>query len=231
MSRADAARGAVLVVAKAPVPGRAKTRLATDVGDAAAADIAACALLDLVAAVRGSGARLLVALTGDLGRAARGPEVDAALAGAEVFAQRGDTFADRLAAAHADAHRLLGARGAGLPMLQVGMDTPQLSAATLTESLRTAAAHDAVLGPAEDGGWWGLAVRDPGWADALRQVEMSSPETGRRTRQALAAAGARVALLPPLRDVDTWADARAVALLAPGGRFAAAVSGAARVAP
>ena len=41
----------VLVVAKAPVPGQAKTRLAASVGDRAAADIAAAALLDTLDAV------------------------------------------------------------------------------------------------------------------------------------------------------------------------------------
>jgi len=223
--------GAVLVVAKAPVPGQAKTRLATAVGDQVAADIAACALLDLVAAARACAAHLLVALTGDLAAAARGSEIAAALRGADVFAQRGDSFGDRLAGAHADAHRLLGERAAPVPVLQVGMDTPQLSAAMLAESLRTAAVHDAVLGPAEDGGWWGLAVRDPAVAARLRDVEMSRDDTGRATQQALESAGVAVALLPPLRDVDTWADARAVARLAPHGRFAAAVTAATRVAP
>src|SRR6478672_3319507 len=41
----------VLVVAKAPVPGQAKTRLAAGVGDQAAAEIAAAALLDTLDAV------------------------------------------------------------------------------------------------------------------------------------------------------------------------------------
>lgn len=213
--------GAVLVVAKAPVPGLAKTRLAAEVGPAAAADIAASALLDVLDAVRSSGAALLVAMTGDLSASARRTEVSAALVGVDVFEQRGTTFADRLAAAHADARVLVGSGG---PVLQVGMDTPQLTGALLFDSLRTAAGCDAVLGPAEDGGWWGLAVRDPNWAAALRAVPMSQPDTGSLTAAALRAAGAQVTKLPPLRDVDTWADAEQVARAAPGGRFAAAVA-------
>lgn len=213
--------GAVLVVAKAPVAGLAKTRLAARVGDQAAADLAAAALLDVLHTVAGAGLRLLVALTGELARAARGDEVRSVLADAEVFAQRGDGLADRLAYAHADARAIV---GEAVPVLQVGMDTPQLSAALLRSCLRTAAAHDAVLGPACDGGWWGLAVRDVGWAAALRAVPMSRADTGDLTRRALRAAGAEVVLLPTLRDVDTWADAEQVSGLAPGGRFSAAVT-------
>ncbi len=213
--------GAVLVVAKAPVPGLAKTRLAGAVGDQAAAELAAAALLDVLHQVPAAGARLLVALTGDLDAAAGGEEVRAALAGAEVFPQRGDGFAHRLASAHADARELV---DGDAPILQVGMDTPQLSAALIAESLRTAAEVDAVLGPAEDGGWWGLAVRDAGWAEALRAVPMSEPDTGERTLAALRGCGAEVHLLPPLRDVDTWEDARSVAAVAPHSRFAGAVA-------
>jgi len=223
-ARSPVAAGAVLVVAKAPVAGRAKTRLAAHVGDAAAADLAACALLDVVSAVSAAGVRLLVALTGELAAAARAEQVRAALDPAEVFDQRGDGFADRLAYAHADARDRV---ADGVPVLQVGMDTPQLTPSLVVESLRTAAAHDVVLGPADDGGWWGLAVRDPEWAGVLREVPMSRTDTGELTLRALRRLGVDVALLPALRDVDTWADARHVARLAPASRFAAAVTAAA----
>jgi hypothetical protein len=102
------------------------------------------------------------------------------------------------------------------------MDTPQLTPALLRASLRTADASDAALGLAEDGGWWALAVRDPTWADALRAVPMSRADTFERTLAALRAAGAQVAMLPTVRDVDTWADARAVAALTPDSAFGAA---------
>lgn len=212
----------MLVVAKAPVLGLAKTRLATDVGAESAADLAAAALLDVLDQVRVAPALLLVALTGDLAAASRGDEVRAALAGADVFAQRGDDFADRLANAHADAHARV---PDGTPVLQVGMDTPQLSGALLAESLAVATSADAALGPAEDGGWWGLAVRDPAWAESLRDVPMSRPDTGALTQAGLERVGAHVWLLPALRDVDTWDDALAVARTTPESRFAAAVAG------
>ncbi|HYY12456.1 MAG TPA: DUF2064 domain-containing protein, partial [Kineosporiaceae bacterium] len=109
------------------------------------------------------------------------------------------------------------------PALLVGMDTPQLTPALLTLPGEGA---DAWLGPAEDGGWWALALREPR-RDARRVlagVRMSTPETGSEQRRSLLAAGLRVADLPVLRDVDEPADALAVAALVPGRRFARAVA-------
>ena len=78
---------------------------------------------------------------------------------------------------------------------------------------------------AEDGGWWALGLRNPEHAQVLRDVPMSTERTGTLTRQALEGRGLRVATLPVLRDVDTIADATAVAeLCAPGSRFARAVA-------
>jgi glycosyltransferase A (GT-A) superfamily protein (DUF2064 family) len=103
------------------------------------------------------------------------------------------------------------------------MDTPQVTADLLADVWGALAGADAVLAPADDGGWWALALRDPHHAAALRHVPMSQPDTGVRTAAALRAHGLAVATGPALRDVDTAADARAVAAACPAGRFAAVV--------
>ncbi len=211
------------MVAKAPVPGLAKTRLAATIGAEAAADVAAAALLDTLDAAAASGATTVVAFTGEVARAARRADVELALGTCRVVAQRGDGLGQRLAAAHADAHDLVGA-----PVVQVGMDTPQLTGDLLAEGIAAARTHDAVLGPASDGGWWCLAVADPAFAAVLVHVPMSTGDTGALTHDALVRTGAAVHLLAPLRDVDTWDDAVAVAAERPQGRFAAAVASAGR---
>lgn len=205
----------ILVLAKAPVPGQVKTRLCPPATPGEAARIAAASLLDTLDATRGR--CTVVALVGSLADAERRAEVRAALAHCRVVPQRGATFAARLVAAHADA-------GGNGPVIQLGMDTPQLDEALLDEAGRALGSCDAVLGPARDGGWWALGVHDPRHARVLAGVPMSTPDTGALTLRALHAAGLRVTLLPELSDVDTMEDAERVAAVAPGSRFAAAVA-------
>lgn len=213
----------LLVLAKAPEAGRVKTRLCPPLTPAEAADLAAAALLDTLAAVRAvPGGRPVVALTGHLGRAARAGELAAALRGVPTPAQRGPDLGHRIAAAHRDTAALL----PGVPVVQLGMDTPQVDPDLLAEAagpLRDGAV-DAVVGPAADGGWWALGLRDPRAATVIADVPTSRDDTGERTVAALRAAGLRVVLLPVLVDVDTAADAALVAREAPATRFAAAVA-------
>jgi len=210
---------AVLVMAKAPVPGQVKTRLGAVVGpDVAAGLAAACVLdtMDVCEAVFTEHRRRHIALTGDLHRAIHNGRLSEHLDMWTLHAQRGDGFAERLANAHTDA-----SRASGLPVVQIGMDTPHLTAQHLAEvEARIGQGNDAVLGPAEDGGWWVLAVTEPRFAAALRTVEMSTARTYVDTRVALEAAGARVVDTVTLRDVDTVEDAAHAAAAAPGTRFA-----------
>lgn len=208
--------GTVLVVAKAPVPGLAKTRLAASVGAEVAADIAAAALLDTLDAVAAAPvSRRVVALTGDLEQACRAAEIANRLTGFDVIAQRGDCFAERLAHAHEDA------AAPGLPVLQIGMDTPQISPALIDECGQALWDADTVLGLAADGGWWVLGVQDPAMAGCLCGVPMSQPDTGARTLLALFDAGLGVRLVDELADVDTIADIDGVrCACAPTARFA-----------
>ncbi len=205
----------LLVVAKAPVAGRVKTRLGEDIGMDAAAEVAAASLLDtLTACARTVGAASChLSLDGDLSEAVAGGRIAEATTGWSVRPQRGDGLAERLANAHAEVPG---------PVVQVGMDTPQLTVDLLSEVADGLSGHDAVLAPAEDGGWWALALRDPTAAQALVGVPMSTPTTYDDTRAALQAAGLSVGSASALRDIDTVTDAEAVAGLVPSSEFAAA---------
>jgi glycosyltransferase A (GT-A) superfamily protein (DUF2064 family) len=107
-------------------------------------------------------------------------------------------------------------------VVQVGMDTPQLSAELLREAADHLDMHGGVIGPAPDGGWWLLGLTRPDAAEVLAGVPMSTPRTAFDTRRALAGWGVRLATTTTLRDVDTVADAEVVAREAPGTRFAEA---------
>jgi glycosyltransferase A (GT-A) superfamily protein (DUF2064 family) len=207
-----------LIVAKAPVPGLAKTRLAAALGDRVAAGIAAAALLDTLDAVSDTPlAAKVVAMTGDLASACQSEAIRERLSGFTVVEQRGDSFADRLANAHADAAATAGP----MPVLQIGMDTPQVTAELLTRCARALLGAHAVVGPARDGGWWLLGVADAATAECLRLVPMSRPDTGALTYAALLQTGSPVTVLEELADVDTVADISVVrADCRPSGRFA-----------
>jgi uncharacterized protein len=199
---------ALLVIAKEPVPGRVKTRLSPPCTPAQAAWLARAALEDTLAAALAvqRDARRVLVLDGEPG--AWIPD------GFEVIPQRGDGLAERLAAAFDDA---------GAPAFLVGMDTPQVTPELLETGLDAVLADDAVFGAALDGGYWGIGLREAD-ARAFDGVPMSEDNTGAVQRARLAILGLRTAILPPLRDIDTIADARAVAREAPDGRFAAALA-------
>jgi glycosyltransferase A (GT-A) superfamily protein (DUF2064 family) len=208
----------VLVMAKAPVPGLVKTRLAATEGHERAADLARSALLDTLrtsAEVFSAGRRVL-ALSGRLADAAGASEVESSLDGWTVLEQRGADFATRLANAHADAH------AHGGPVVQIGMDTPHLTAHHLVAAAsRAMATGRPVLGPAEDGGWWVLVSTDPADVHGLEDVPMSTTGTYEATRALLAGNAGEVLSTHSLRDVDDATDADAAAQAAPASRFAA----------
>jgi glycosyltransferase A (GT-A) superfamily protein (DUF2064 family) len=195
----------LLVVAKAPVPGRAKTRLAAGVGDFAAADIAAAALGDTLDAVAATPvAARVVALAGELDGAVNAAEILRQLQSFAVIAQHGNGFADRLVNAHADAAT------DGHPVLQIGMDTPQVTPELLADCGRQLCAAPVVLGLARDGGWWTLGVHTPASAECLRTVPMSQSNTGVLTANALHSKGFHVRFLTEMADFDVVDDVAAV---------------------
>jgi glycosyltransferase A (GT-A) superfamily protein (DUF2064 family) len=205
----------VVVLAKEPVPGTVKTRLIGALTAHEAAGLAQAALADTLEAVGAlPGVRPVLALDGR-----PGPWVPPGFA---VVPQVAGGLDRRIAAAF---DHVLGPDGheAGYegPALLVGMDTPQLGPFLSAVDF---AGHDAVLGLADDGGYWAVGLRRPDPA-LFHGVPMSEPVTGQAQLERLRGAGLRVRLLPPLRDVDTVADAAAVAHAAPGTRFARAWSG------
>jgi len=214
----------LLVIAKAPVAGQAKTRLGATVGHHAAADIAAATLLDTLDAVDATPVRARVlALTGDLDQASGGDEIRSRLGDVYVVEQRGDDFSARLANAIADAAAVAGAR----PVLLIASDTPQVTADLLTECAQALVETDVVFGLARDGGWWVLGVTEPSMAECLHTIPTSRSDTGPATLEALRDKGLAVTLVAELSDVDTIDDVELVrADCAPDSRFVRATKAA-----
>ncbi|MFD8506980.1 DUF2064 domain-containing protein [Streptomyces sp. NPDC059687] len=204
----------LLVIAKEPVPGRVKTRLTPPYTPMEAAAIAEAALADTLHTVLKTPARRRVLVLDG----APGPWLPP---GFDVLPQGSGGLDERIASAFAHCDRG--------PALLVGMDTPQLTADLLMGVGRDE--YDAWFGPAADGGFWALGFGEPSRAEALVPgVPMSTDHTGAVQRRRLAEAGLNVRDLPVLLDVDTAADAVAVAACCPvGSRFATTLNSLAEV--
>lgn len=195
----------VAVVAKECLPGKVKTRLTPALSPEGAARVAAASLADTLATVRALPAtRRVLFFDGDV--------VPAGAEGFEVLHQPGGGLDERLGYLF---DTLDG------PTLLVGMDTPQCSATDLAPVFAEPE-RDAWFGPAEDGGFWSLYLRDPDGAH-LRGVPMSQDDTGAVQLRRLTDAGLAVGTLGTLLDVDTIADAERVATTAPDSGFAGAL--------
>jgi len=199
----------VVVIAKSPAPGRVKTRLCPPCTPIEAAHIAEAALADTLSVVADTPATARVL-------ALEGPPGPWIPEGFVIVPQIGRVLYERLANAFA---AVTG------PALLIGMDTPQVSRTQLTCAAR--ALHtpgvDAVLGPAEDGGWWAIGLRraDP---RVFIGVPMSTDHTCRDQRARLDGLGYRTTMIDTMRDVDTISDVLEVAKNIPAYRFAAAVA-------
>ncbi len=197
----------LVIIAKECLPGRVKTRLHPAVSYEQAAELAAASLADtLEVGAALSAERRILAFDGLV------PPPDSKAF--EVIPQSAGDLDARLAAVF-DA-----ATG---PLLLVGMDTPQLRATDLAEFFPWPDDADFAFGPACDGGFWALGMREPR-GDLIRGVPMSRDDTGVRQLERLTNAGGTIRMLPQLTDVDTIVEAHAVAALAPDTRFARTLS-------
>src|SRR2546428_424026 len=194
--RMDGARVAVAIMAKAPKPGEVKTRLCPPLSLEEAASLYDCFLRDKVAQVRAlGGATGVIAFTPDESRSL----FEAIAPGFRLIAQRGADLGSRLL-------NSLGAllREGYVGAVAIDSDTPNLP----TEYLRQAvdvlsrSATDVVVGPADDGGYYLIGVRQA-WPTLFDAMPWSTPEVLPETLGRAHAAGLQVQCLPAWFDVDT----------------------------
>lgn len=191
---------ALVVFAKAPVPGTVKTRLAQVVGEARATRV----YCDLLATTMAH-----AHLAWRMGKVSRielwgAPDAEhpllrgiAGAFGATRYRQQGHDLGARMAHALADALR----RAPGA--LVIGTDCPVLDPQRIGAAAAALATHDTVLVPAEDGGYVLVGASRPVTFDDVR---WSTPHALADTVATFARAGLRHAILPSAWDVDTAED-------------------------
>ena len=179
----------VILFAKQPVPGRVKTRLIPALGADGAARLARRMLAATLREAAASG--LAIELCGEPDARSWGP----VSAGVTLSAQGDGDLGARLARA---ARRVL---EAGDTVLLIGADCPGLDAARLRAAAVALETHDAIIHPAEDGGYVLLGLRrfdESVFAD----IAWSSPAVAAQTVARIAAMGWSLAQGDTLRDID-----------------------------
>lgn len=189
----------VIVFLRAPELGKVKTRLAATMGDEQALVLYERLLEHTVNTVANSHTSKQAWYADAVPREDRCAEL-----GFEVHVQRGVDLGERMQ------HAFHEAFGNGFDkVVIIGTDLPDMSTTLLADAFDRLGTHDAVLGPARDGGYYLLGLRSME-ASLFRNKTWSGPSVAADTIADLQRAGKRLALLPVLIDVDTEADLKDV---------------------
>jgi len=182
-----------LVFVRAPVAGRVKTRLAAALGAEGALQVYRRLAEHTLREARALGGEVRVHFT----PADAGPQVHAWLGdGPRYLPQSAGDLGARMETAFRAAFQ----DGADRVII-IGSDLPELSAALLRRAFDALESHPAVIGPARDGGYYLLGMRQ--MIDGLFDgIPWSTDEVLARTLERLGAAGIEPALLDTLNDVD-----------------------------
>lgn len=181
----------LLLLAKAPIPGLAKTRLAESIGQDAAAAVAAAFIDDTITTARDEGWKLRLVVT----PAEAAPSFSQLAGGAPADIQVDGDLGDRIGAALRDSV----ARGQR-PVL-IGSDSPDLPRSIIGTAFILLQSNDVVLGPATDGGFYLIGCREfP--IGLFEGVPWSTPAACEAVVRNARARGLSIAFLPEWEDVD-----------------------------
>jgi rSAM/selenodomain-associated transferase 1 len=200
LSDGDEMPDALVLFAKAPLPGRVKTRLTPLLSAEQAAEFhwaCVCDTWDKIEQVPVESRYFYSDNAWTNGNAPGAPEQRGIQRGADL----GDRMFNCFQELHARGHRR---------MLIVGSDSPTLPLTYLEQGLEALDRADAVIGPSEDGGYYAIGCREP-YPQMFSGVPWSAGDTLQRTEAGLRALGLKVVLLPAWYDVDTANDLRRLA--------------------
>jgi len=194
---------ALIIFVKYPEPGGVKTRLGSRIGMGQAAALYrefAERIFRMALGMASDVAKVYVCFApGPDPAAIRAWVGDDRCAYAE---QKGESLGDRMRYAFQEAF----SQGAMNAVL-IGTDVPDIDASIVQRAFEGLQGHDAVLGPATDGGYYLLGMRAPGY-EVFEGVPWSTPDVLPATLRLLTLEKLSVDLLPRLSDIDTEEDYR-----------------------
>lgn len=216
--KVSAQREVVLVFARAPVAGLVKTRLAPELDADRIAELYKCFVEDVVQKLRQEGLPVRLCChppeSGEMVRQWLGR-------GIEYQSQYGSDLGEKMSVAFASAF----SSGADRAIL-IGTDIPDLPGTIFTKGLSALSDHDAVIGPAVDGGYYLIGFRSNAFQPSIfKNIPWSTASVYNLTLTRLHACRASVYQLPQWRDIDSYEDLKALSSsLADGKTFAPATA-------
>jgi rSAM/selenodomain-associated transferase 1 len=191
---------AIAIFAKAPVPGRVKTRLVPPFTPDEAATVArACLETTLRRFAPALDAPVTLFLDGEPDREL---QTLAESLGVPIVPQVGADLGARLV----EAFRSLRERGA-TRTVALGSDSPTVDLAWIARAIASLDTHDAVIGPTEDGGYYLIGLRG-NIPELFSEIPWSTGSVARATLERASERGIAVDVLPTWYDVDDIATLR-----------------------
>lgn len=189
------------IFAKQPLPGRVKTRLATDIGPESAARFYEAFVRDSLHRFRSTGERRVIGTTPQ--SSAADDWFRAAAAGNyELWPQPESSLGDRMLAYFREHLRAADDRA-----ILIGSDSPTIPLEFVEQAFEYLSSIDCVIGPASDGGYYLIGLRTTAVRERLfAEIEWSGCRVLETTAARLAELTLTVALLPVWYDVDSVTD-------------------------
>lgn len=191
----------IMLFVKAPQRGRVKSRLAAALGEDAALEIYRAFVKDMVDTLDRVALRTTICVDPPESL----PAVSVWLGERRSYeVQIGPDLGERMEHAFRSAFN----NGSTRAVL-IGSDFPDLPAEILTRAIEELERHDAVIGPAADGGYYLIGFRSGSFRpEVFRDIRWSTPAVFEETMSIFARTGSRVHILPQWQDVDTIDDLR-----------------------
>lgn len=202
------ADGALVIFAKAPIPGQVKTRLCPPLTPDEAATLHGSFVLDQLERSKAAIAKFRLPVERVLACAPSSAHVFfkimAERQGVRLLDQEGDDLGARM---HASFVHLF--EDGFKRVVVIGTDVPSLPLTHYRQAFESLATQDLVLGPAQDGGYYLIGLTRP-MGGLFHDIPWSTDGVLAATRERAAGLGLKTALLPAWRDVDTLDDLRAI---------------------
>ncbi len=207
-SRLQRAESALVIFAKAPIPGQVKTRLCPPLTPDEAATLHGSFVLDTLERTKTAVARLKLPFDRYLACAPSSTHVFFKIMEERQDVRLIDQVGDDLGARMNQAFETMFAVGYRRVLI-VGTDVPTLPFDHYKQALALSETNDLVLGPAFDGGYYLIGLKRTA-PDLFTGIPWSTDQVLKLTQEKAAKLGLKISLLPPWRDVDTIDDLQAL---------------------